>query len=273
MSFLDKLRQKQQPKKPAILLYSEAGGGKTSLAAQFSKPVFLIDPKEDGIGDLKQAGLVDDDIPVLTCESWEQCHEYIGGLLNESHDRETLVFDAFSATGFEQLLFNYVGQTLFAGNMGEDGFWSFQKGPTKSLPALQALFAKLDRLREKMRIVVLAHSRVGKFNHPKHGEFSKIKLQLSEPVAECLMGWVSHAGFIDFAIETTTDKQTKKKYGKGGTDRELHFTKTATFDAKNRWGLTEPIDLGDSAREGFGNWMTAIRDAVAANKQTTDESN
>jgi hypothetical protein len=267
MSLFDDLKQsKPKPKKPSILLYSKAGCGKTSLAAQFKNPLFLIGPQEDGIGDLQQAGLVSSSIQRLICEKWEQVSEYVDDLIENDHKFETLVLDAFSLGGFETLLFNYVGELHFEGNMTDTGFYSFQKGPHTSMPYLQTFLSKLDRLREKMTVIVLCHSKVGSFDDPERGKYGKIQLNCEQKTADLLIGWASNVGFIEFAVEVAVDKQTKKGRGKGGTDRELHFTQTAVYDAKNRWGLTDVIDLGESAEEGYKNWMADIAKARAERK-------
>lgn len=268
MALLDKLRRKPKAKKPVIVIYSKHGAGKTSFASQFSKPVFLIHPKEDGIGDLQNAGLADPTIPVWTAEDWEAAEACVDALLTEDHDRETFVMDELS--GFETLLHEYVGKVEFGGEMTEHGFYSFQNGPNKIAPLyLERFLSKLERLREERGVlpIILSHSKIKTFNDPQRPSYDRIILSCGEPTAAAVLEWATTVGFIDFVIETSTpDGKKGKKRAAGGQQRVMHLTQSAVFEAKNRWNITEAVDMGDSAEEAFQNFNAAVQAAVKANK-------
>lgn len=275
MSILDQLRKKPPVAKPAILIYSKHGGGKTSFAARFKKPVFLIHHKEDGIGDLQSAGLADGSIPVFTAMDWQAALDCVDGLINDPHDFETLVIDELG--GFEELLYQYVGDKEFDGDMSNEGFFSFQNGPNKIAPMYFAKFTdKLAELRTKrqMTVIVLSHSKVKTFTDPQRPAYDRIIPACGELTAAAIMEWVTTIGFIDFVIEVATpDGKNGKKRARGGSQRQLHLTPAAVYEAKNRWSITEPVDLGETADEGYANFQAAVIEAVKANKAAQKASN
>lgn len=269
MSFIDKLRRKPKNKKPAIVFYSKHGLGKTSLASRFKKPVFLIHPKEDGIGDLQQSGLAETNIPVFTATCWEEADECVDALLNgEFNECETLVIDELG--GFEEMLHEYVGKVEFGGDMTETGFFSFQNGPNKIAPMYFAKFlSKLERLRDEkgMLVIVLSHSKIKTFTDPQRPQYDRIILSCGDKTAAAVLEWATTIGFIDTVIEMASlDGKNGKKRARGGDERVLHLSQSAVFEAKNRWGITEPVSLGSNADEGFDNFNKAVSDAIKSNK-------
>jgi len=62
---------------------------------------------------------------------------------------------------------------------------------------------------------------------------------------------------VDKTNPSKTDAQTKGK-AVGGQHRVLLTTHHAAYDAKNRHGLPEEIDCGDSAAEAWKNFRAAL---------------
>ena len=267
-SLLDKLQRKPKGKKPVIVIYSKHGAGKTSFAAQFTKPVFLIHSKEDGIGDLKSSYKVDEDIPVCTANDWETVEAFVDSLITEPHDLKTFVLDELG--GFETILHEYVGRVEFNGDMTEQGFYSFQNGPNKIAPLyFEKFLSKLERLRDErdMAIVILSHSKIKSFTDPQRPAYDRIIPSCGEKTASAVLEWATTVGFIDFVIEVANpDGKHGKKRARGGSQRLMHLTQSAVFEAKNRWGITEPVDMGDTAEEAFANFSKAVQEAIETNK-------
>ncbi len=65
--------------------------------------------------------------------------------------------------------------------------------------------------------------------------------------------------FADYHTEVIEEGNRKK--GRGGTRRVFYTTHTATYEAKNRHGLPEEIEMGESGKEAWNNFITAVKAA------------
>jgi hypothetical protein len=74
----------------------------------------------------------------------------------------------------------------------------------------------------------------------------------------------ARAGFAQLD-EVITREVKGKMRGTSSGARVIHTEWSAAFDAKNRLGLTESIDMGSRPREGYANFIAAIKAANAAN--------
>src|SRR5262245_48250960 len=145
MSFIDEMRMQFVKAAPGWLLYSPEGGGKTTFATMFPDSALVIHRDENGIGDLKAAGLVSEDYPVYVADSWEGLNKLVDAFL-QSCLHKFLSFDTTN-TLIQRLLFEYVNREHFQGEWKD--FQNFDKGAARAMPEYETFLNKLTQLREK----------------------------------------------------------------------------------------------------------------------------
>ena len=130
-----------------------------------------------------------------------------------------------------------------------------------SLGDWRLLLNALDRLREtkRMAIVGLCHTRVVTFKNPEGADFDRYAPALHPKTWELTHRWADHVLFANFYMTVERDGVRPKAFG--GQERLLYTTRHAAYDAKNRAGLPEQIDMGDSGDEAWTNFFSALKAA------------
>lgn len=249
-TFLSKVSSKVQSRAMSGVIYGPPGVGKTSLAAHFPNPLFLIDAHEQGIHDLKNAGLLDADIPVLPdATSWEDLLEMLVELSNMDHDFDTLVID--SLTGMERLCYQHVCENEFNGDWSSKGFHSYMQGYEITRRRYWPTFLEhLDLVRgNDVNVLLLAHSEVRSHNDPEREAYDRYEPSLHRKQWDCTHRWAEFVLFANFHIDL--EQIGTKKKARGGQDRYLHTENSAAYIAKNRLGLPTIIEMGTSGKEAF----------------------
>lgn len=248
-----------------ILFYACPGFGKTSFAAQFPDPIFVMDPADSGLETLIDAKQLPETphFPPVAVQTWEDLLWAIKTLTTESHAYKTLVID--TGSGFERTCHEYVCKREFAGDWGEHGFISFNKGFVVSLAEWRKLLIALDSLREQkgMTIVFLCHSVVQPFKNPEGPDYDRYEPDMHRKTWGLTHKWADMVLFGNYntAVETSRagpKDATVKGKGKGGTDRFLYTERTAAYEAKNRHGLPNVIKLGNSPQEAYAAFVAAL---------------
>lgn len=245
------------PNLPARIIYHAVEGlGKTSFGAEFPKPLFLQASGETGLETLIHAGQVKPTPHLPEITTWTALLDVIRELRESKHDYETIVFDTLN--GFERILHEHVCRRDFCGEWGEKGFASYQKGYTQALTDWREFLWLLDAMRseQKLRIVLLCHSRITKFANPDGPDYDRYEPDLHKKTWGLTHKWADIVFFGNYF--SVVDKDGK---GKGGIKRLLYTQRTAAYDAKNRHGLPVDIDLGATATEGYNNFVQAMQTA------------
>jgi len=223
-----------QPKPVKGLIYGPEGVGKSSLAKDFPKPLFI--DVEGGTSRLDVART-----PRPT--TWAHLKQIIGEIVKDQQGCETLVIDTADwaeKLGIKQVL----GETGFRAMGGNKDY-----GETFSMLALMwsDLLTQLEAdfiQTGKMHVVFLAHSTTKKFELPEEqGQFDRYQLDLEKKVAPLLKAWCDLMLFVNYKTIVTADDKGANGTGQGGTRRVMHSERTAAFDAKNRDGLPREMDL------------------------------
>lgn len=257
MSFLEALKKEPAKQAPGMLLYSDEGVGKTTLACKIPKSCIVIHPDEDGVGDLKQAGQVPPDYPVFEVNSWRD----VLGLIDEltaTTPFKAVAFDTAN-TLLQRLCFEHVSKEHFKGEWSD--FQNWDKGVKRALPEWDILLDKLTKLRRAgVMVLLLAHCRKTDFKNPQGGNYMRFQPDLYDSFRADgpsfllpTKRWASDIGFMDYEI---TEERGKAK---GGRQRRLRFQHDAAFDAKNRCGIDSTIDLGFTADEAFRAFVNAFQ--------------
>ena len=241
---------------PRITIYGRPSIGKTSIAAQADSPVFILSPQETGLQSLIDSGQLPPNIPHQEVEHWSQLLWIIDDLTTQQHSRKSLVLD--TGNGLEKLANIHVDKTVYDGTMGvgKQGFLNFQIGyQTVAAGAWKELLSKLDilRIKRQMQIIMLCHTGVKNYKNATGDNYDRWYPAFDgKPTWEVTFAWADIVLFADYEVATQKDKGDTKAKGKGGDRRFFHCNWSAAWDAKNRYGLPDEIEMGSSAAEAWG---------------------
>jgi hypothetical protein len=238
-----------------FIVYGPEGVGKTSLAAHFPKPIFAQTSGESGLETLIDTGRLPE-TPHFPGElsSWQELLAAIEWLTGEDRGYETFVLDALDGT--ERMNHLHVRDTQCEGN--QEKFEAYGRGYNLALTPWRELIMALDGLRaeRKMRIVLLAHSKTERTYNPQGEDYDRFTANVHKTAWPLLMAWADGVFFLNFI--TTVGKNGKAQ---GDKVRILCPERDATFDAKNRFGLSEEIDCGESPQKAFQRFAEAMKHA------------
>ena len=229
-----------------IFIYGAEGTGKTTLAANAEKPIFVDADGGSTDIDLDRYPFRDDDDGHVP-RSLADVHGAINDLGTSEHNFKTLVLDTGDA--IEKLIWQQLLERH--SDKGKDGeltsieSFGYGKGYVMAVDEWRALCVRLDRLRavKKMNIIILAHATVRNFKNPAGPDFDRWVAALEQKAAGFLKGWCDIVGML--AHEETTKKDGKFAKAKGISTgaRVLHLAHSAAFDAKGRGNLPDEIDI------------------------------
>lgn len=239
------------------LIYAINGWGKTSFGAQTPKPVFIQGKGETGLETLIDAGLINETPHFPECMTWQSVLDAVDSLIEDQHDFRTLLID--TGNSIERLCFDAVCQRDFESDLGK--FLAYGRGPDASMGEWRILLGKLDTLRmtRKMSIIMFAHSRIVNFKNPEAEDYNRYEADMYKSTSTLTSNWADAVLFGNYAVTITTDKDTKRKRGIGGSMRVLCTERTAAYEAKNRLGLPSEIDMGANANEAWGAFLGALK--------------
>jgi hypothetical protein len=148
----------------------------------------------------------------------------------------------------EKLLFEKVCQ-----NEGEKNIEKVLKGFGKGFSLAADLFNEillgLNALRESknMRVIILCHATIKKFEDPTTNTYDRYQMKLCNPISRLLSEWADVIGFCQQEMATKVQKSS----GFDGErvipidlgTRVLRLNGTASYDAGNRYDLPASIPL------------------------------
>lgn len=227
-----------------MILYGVDGVGKSSLAAKFPSAVFI--GPERGTANL--------DVSRFSVDTWMDTLSRTKDLLDKKHDFQTVVYDSLDF--IESLMWKHICKTQGKESI-EDCYGSYGKWVNGTVQEFSLLMDGISKLREKrnMNAICIAHSQVKTVNDPSQlVPYDRYTLKLQERSSAKWKEFVDAVLFCQF--EDTVFKisvQDKKGKSTGSGDRKLFTTRQSAFDAKNRYGLPDQLDLD------YDKLMDAIR--------------
>jgi energy-coupling factor transporter ATP-binding protein EcfA2 len=249
-----------------LMLYGESGEGKTSLAANFPKPLFIATSGEQGVFLLKQKGVIPKDTPVISLPElyphdeipdgsghpgWITAMEEARKFRDEPHPFQTLVFD--SVSGLQDLCFQHCASRLYKGDIDGDDFNGWQRGYTKAaesfwssefLPILLGIVAK------GLNVILIAHSTYRQVENPSGPDFSRFQPALQKNVWEFTKKDLHGVFYLGREVKVAVDRTTKKKTTMG--DRRFIGLAPSTYYVAKTWCTpegTEELECGATAKE------------------------
>ena len=219
-------------------IYGPEGVGKTTFAAQFPGAVFI-----DTEGSTRHMDVARFDAP-----------DELGDVINEicyvvGHPAEvgTLVID--TVDWLEKLLFDAVCAENKWKSIEEPGYG---KGYVAARQKMQQLLAMLDQvIAVGVNVVLVCHSFIRKFEQPDEmSSYDRYMLKLNEKnIAPLIKEWTDLLLFVNYKTDVVKVEKTNTVKGRGGQKRVMYATHTASWDAKNRFGLPDemPFDFDQIA--------------------------
>jgi hypothetical protein len=253
-----------------FLIYGDPGEGKTTVAAQFPKPLFIITAGETGIDSAKRVGVAAKDIPVVRLDplypvddipagTGHPGFEAIVSTLNSfaagGHDRRTVVIDTLS--GVERIVEQHCASIEFNGNMAgreKDEWNSYGSGVIRTEAYWNSEFlAACQRcVVAGYNVVLLAHCAIIDVKHPSLPDFKKYQPDMGKRIFNTTNKVVQYVFFFGRQPEYATDKKTKKQ-SVTSMDRFVGIAAETWYTAKNWDNLQDPIFCGSSAAETYNN--------------------
>ena len=212
------------------VIYGVEGIGKTMLASHFPDPLY-----SDTEGSTKDYPLARLPAP----SSWAMLLEE-ARFVRDNKPCKTYIID--TADWAEILCSKHI-----CAKAEKTGIEDFGYG--KGYVYLKEEFAKLLDILEEIvqrgiHVVLTSHATIRKIELPDEmGAYDKYELKTSKHVAPLMKEWADVVLFLNFKTYVTI---TDEKSGKGkaqGNRRVMYATHNACWDAKNRFGLPDMMDL------------------------------
>jgi GTPase SAR1 family protein len=211
-------------------IYGPEGVGKTSFAARFPGAVFI-----DTEGSTRHMDVARFDPP----EELSDVITQINYVISNPKQFGTLVID--TVDWLEKLLFNAVCVENKWKSIEDPGYG---KGYVAAKQKMQQLLEMLDNvIKVGVHVVLVCHSFIRKFEQPDEmSSYDRYMLKLNEKnIAPLIKEWVDMLLFVNYKTDVVTVEGSKAKKGKGGQKRVMYTNHTATWDAKNRFGLPDEM--------------------------------
>lgn len=211
------------------VIYGTEGIGKSTLASQFPNPLFI-----DVEGGTAQMDVRRIEAP----RDWTELVAIVNEVSRNPGICGTLILD--TADFSEQMLIGWICKKYKKTGIEDFGYG---KGYTYLMEEWQQLMAAFDAvIKAGMNVTVIAHARQRKIELPDQAEaFDHWEMKLSRQVAPLLKEWADLLLFLNYkTYVVTTDNQTRKAQG---GKRVMYTSHNPVWDAKNRHGLPEELDL------------------------------
>ncbi|KRR21661.1 ATP-binding protein [Bradyrhizobium retamae] len=226
---------------PVFTIYGVPKIGKSSLAAEFPRPVFI----QTAEGESVPAGV---EAETLEVRNYGELCEAIGALVNEEHDFGTAVFD--STTGLENLIRAEACARNGWKTLEDPGFGKGYKVAASIF--LEYIDGIMTLRREKnMAIVQLGHCDINRFDSPTTDPYSRYRINLHKDVADIIEANSDVIAFLNFKatikkVEAGFNKDIR--HAEGGGSRWMYLEERPGFIAGNRFGMPHEIQY----RKGEG---------------------
>ena len=211
------------------VIYGTEGVGKSTLASQFPGALFI-----DVEGGTSQMDVRRIEAP----KSWSELVEIVNEVSQNPGICETLILD--TADWAEQMLIQHICKKY---NQKSIESFGYGKGYTYIGEEWQHLMKAFDAVKDAgMNVTVIAHARQRKIELPDQaGAFDHWEMKLSKQVAPLLKEWADLLLFLNYkTFVVTTDSNSKKAQG---GKRVMYTSHNPVYDAKNRHGLPDELDL------------------------------
>jgi hypothetical protein len=213
-----------------IVLYGVEGIGKTTFAALAPRPIFI--GTEDGAG-----ALTLERFP--RPERWSDVLDAVHELTTEAHPYQTVAIDSLDWA--EPLIWAHCCERDKKASIEAYGFG---KGYVEALAEVRILLSALETLqvRKGMNVVLIAHAHLKMQKQPSGDDFERFTLKLNEKAGGAVREWAETVLFANWETFTRTNAN-ERTVGVSSGRRLIYTTKTAAYEAKNRYALPDELEL------------------------------
>ena len=237
MALLNQVLTGKQPVPPRIMVYGSEGVGKSTFAANAPKAIFV--QTEDGLSEIDCTKL-----PLAT--SFDEVLQQLRAIRDEDHAYQSLAID--SLDWLERLIWDRVCADYGVKSI-EKADGGYGRGYTHALTYWRQAIALLNeiRARRKMAVVLIAHSKVERFEDPENASYDRYMPRLHKAACSLVCEWVDAVLFASrrMRVDSTTGKAAP--VGADGGERILRTNGSPACIAKNRYSLPTELPLSWTA--------------------------
>lgn len=250
MSLLESIKKGPSTRPPKIMLIGQEGVGKSTAGAQMPNPIFLC-------GESGLVGPQFADTPSFTPDSWSQALAFCEELASNPSGYKTLVIDTLD--WIEPMLYAHVVQAAKKNDIKHIEDFGYGKGYVIAQQEARKMLSVLDKVNGAgLAVLILSHSQLKTVKNPEGDDYDHFESKVNTKVAGIFKEWSDAVLFARFEIYVR--KEGMKVKAQGGTERIVQTTHSAAWDAKNRYGLPEVMDLD----------MREIYTRIVAGKSSSD---
>jgi len=240
MSMLNQITSGRESLPPRILVYGQEGVGKSTLAAEAPKPIFI--QTEDGLSEIAC-----DKFPLAA--TFDEVMAALTELATADHMYQTVALD--SLDWLERLIFDCVCREFRAPNI-EKADGGYQRGYVHALTYWRKIIDALQHLRltKNMAVILIAHAKVEKFDDPESAAYDRYSPRLHKQAAALICEWCDAVLFATRKFRTQTEERGFGRertiavgVGGAGGERILRTLGSPACVAKNRFSLPPEIPL------------------------------
>lgn len=238
-----------------ILMIGVEGVGKSTFGANAPRPIFIS--AESGLSEIDTEAFPEP-------ETFSDVLAAIDSLKNGDHPYQTVVFDTID--WIEALVWQEVKDDDKVESI-EDVGGGYGKGYTAALEKFRILISRLEQLVavKPMEVIFLAHATIANFANPSGPDFARYEPKMNKKASALFKEYCKTILFATFEDHVADAKDgsivrgisagKKKVKGFGGDERIVRTTRSAAWDAKNRYSLPLTLPLSyeaySEAREHF----------------------
>ncbi|MEK5480333.1 ATP-binding protein [Paenibacillus sp. FSL R5-0407] len=218
-----------------VVAYGPEGVGKSSLAAQFPRPIFIDTEGSTTEMDVQR-------LPKPS--SWEMLKQQVQWVKQQGNRFGALVIDTIDWA--EMLCVESVCATHSKNGIEDFGYGKGYIFVAEEIGRFLNLLQ--DLVEVGIHVVLTAHAQIVKFEQPDEmGAYDRYQLKLGAKTgsrtAPLVKEWADIVLFINYkTFSVATDKDGKKNKAQGGA-RTMYTTHHPAWDAKNRHGLPDELPL------------------------------
>ena len=226
---------------PIITITGDAGIGKTTLAALFPNPVFIR--TEDGVESIP-ADHRPFSFPVA--KTFDDVLSQLRLVYKHKREFATVVIDSVTrlASIIESELVKSDPRKPKSINQAFGGYGAGLQAAAERHRVIQRACVQLNEI--GLAVVFVAHSMVETVEPPDSDPYIRATLRLDKRAAACYIDDVDAVAFVKLKTRIITKENAKRSRMRSDGTRVIVLTPTGAHVAKNRYGIEDPIEWGDS---------------------------